>query len=65
MELQEIKKMMGDLVNIRNNISKQSNSMVYKKKILDLLDFSISNLKLQEKDEVYRLYLIEQRMKNE
>lgn len=63
--LKEIKKMMDELVEIRNSISKQSNNMLYKKDILDRLDFSITNLKMQEKDEVYRLYLIEQRMKNE
>ena len=63
--LKEIKKMMDELVEIRNSIAKQSNNMLYKKEILDRLDFSITNLKLQEKDEVYRLYLIEQRMKNE
>lgn len=65
MHLKEIKKMMDELVEIRNSIAKQSNNMLYKKEILDRLDFSITNLKLQEKDEVYRLYLIEQRMKNE
>ncbi len=63
--LKEIKKMMDELVEIRNSISKQSNNMLYKKDILDRLDFSITHLKMQEKDEVYRLYLIEQRMKNE
>lgn len=61
--LKEIKKMMNDLVEFRNTIAKQSNNMLYKKEILDRLDLSIDNLKLQEKDEVYRLYLIEQRMK--
>lgn len=65
MQLKEIKKMMDELVEIRKTIAKQSNNMLYKKEILDRLDFSITNLKLQEKDEVYRLYLIEQRMKNE
>lgn len=61
--LKEIKKMMNNLVEFRNTIAKQSNNMLYKKEILDRLDLSIDNLKLQEKDEVYRLYLIEQRMK--
>lgn len=61
MQLKEIKKMMDELVEIRNSVAKQSNNMLYKKEILDRLDFSITNLKLQEKDEVYRLYLIKQR----
>ena len=41
MKLKEIKKTIDELVEIRNSIAKQPNFMLYKKDILNRLDFSI------------------------
>lgn len=63
MSLSEIKKLINDLVNVRLTISKLSNNVLYKKDMLEYLDNAIANMKLQEKEEVYRLYLINERTK--
>lgn len=63
MSLNEIKKLIDELVNVRLTIAKLSNNVLYKKDMLEYLDNAIANMKLQEKDEVYRLYLINERTK--
>lgn len=63
MSLVEIKKLINELVTIRISVAKLNSNVLYKKDMLYNLDHAIDNLKLQEKDEVYRLYLINERTK--